>query len=84
MEYVLDIQQTARRDMRRLSPEVAARVVAKLEELCNNLAGDVKRLIRHSPAYRLRVGDYRVLFDVGRVKPANSACAAPEQSRAYD
>jgi mRNA interferase RelE/StbE len=35
-----------------------------LEKLEDNLAGDVKRLTAVTPEYRLRVGDYRVLFDV--------------------
>lgn len=30
----------------------------------DDLAGDVKRLTNFSPEYRLRVGDYRVLFEV--------------------
>ncbi len=64
MTYTLDIQQSALRDLKELSPEVARRIVAKLEALTSDLAGDVKRLVKHSPAYRLRVGDYRVLFDV--------------------
>lgn len=64
MRYTLDIQPTARRDLRGLSPEVARRMVAKIELLQDDLAGDVKRLVRHSPAFRLRVGNYRVLFDV--------------------
>jgi mRNA interferase RelE/StbE len=29
-----------------------------------NLAGDVKRLVDFVPPYRLRVGDWRVLFDI--------------------
>jgi len=28
------------------------------------LAGDVKRLTNYTPEFRLRVGDYRVLFEV--------------------
>jgi mRNA interferase RelE/StbE len=32
--------------------------------VATHLAGDVKRLTNHSPEYRLRVGDWRVLFDV--------------------
>lgn len=40
------------------------RVVAKVEALQTDLAGDVKRLTNFTPEYRLRVGDYRVLFQV--------------------
>ena len=30
--------------------------------LCEDLAGDVKKLVATQPAYRLRVGSFRVLF----------------------
>ena len=30
----------------------------------NDLTGDVKRLTNFTPEYRLRVGDYRVLFEI--------------------
>lgn len=36
----------------------------KIERMCDDLAGDVKRLINFTPEYRLRVGDYRVLFEL--------------------
>jgi mRNA interferase RelE/StbE len=55
---------TAERDFRRLSPEVARRILRKIEEMRVNLAGDVKRLVDFVPPYRLRVGDWRVLFDI--------------------
>ena len=35
-----------------------------LERLQHDLQGDVKKLTNHTPEYRLRVGDYRVLFEI--------------------
>jgi mRNA interferase RelE/StbE len=35
-----------------------------MEMLANDLAGNVKRLTNFIPEYRLRVGDYRILFEV--------------------
>lgn len=64
MVYELDIRPSAQRDIERLSPDVARRIVRKLESLRIDLAGDVKRLVSYSIGYRLRVGDWRVLFDV--------------------
>jgi len=52
MRYVLDIQQTARREFRALSPEIARRIVGKLEILCDDLSGDVKRFTGNTSAYR--------------------------------
>jgi mRNA interferase RelE/StbE len=51
-------------------PEPAQRrIIAKIEALQNDLTGDVKRLTNFTPEFRLRVGDYRVLFEVveGRI-----------------
>ncbi|VXD24016.1 Plasmid stabilization system (fragment) [Planktothrix serta PCC 8927] len=44
--------------------ELQKRILAKIEGMQNNLQGDVKRLTNFTPEYRLRVGDYRVLFAV--------------------
>ena len=49
--------------MRSFAPEDRRRIMSKIEALQNNLAGDVKRLTNFTPEYRLRVGDYRVLFE---------------------
>ena len=82
MTYTLDIQETARRDMKAMSPEVARRIIKKLELLRDDLQGDVKRLVNYSPAYRLRVGDWRVLFDVDG--PTLKIQRVIHRSKAYD
>lgn len=64
MRYRIEFSPSARRDLKSLSPEVAQRIMKKIDGLHLDLAGDVKRMTRFRPAYRLRVGDYRVLFDV--------------------
>jgi len=47
-----------------LSPDVARRILLKVYAMQDDLAGDVKRLTNMTPGYRLRVGDYRVLFEL--------------------
>jgi mRNA interferase RelE/StbE len=42
----------------------ARRILGKLILLEVDLGGDVTRLTEFRPEYRLRVGDYRVLFDL--------------------
>ena len=64
MKYTIEFKPAAIRDLRRLSPPVARRILAKIEAMRDNLAGDVKRLTQFTPGWRLRVGDWRVLFDV--------------------
>jgi mRNA interferase RelE/StbE len=59
--YFLDEAKLA---LKRLSPEVSGRIVRKIARMRQDLAGDVKRLKAFIPNYRLRVGDWRVLFEV--------------------
>ncbi len=64
MEYEIEFRPKAIKDLDSVSPEIARRVVEKVERLRHDLAGDVKRLTNFTPEYRLRVGDHRVLFEV--------------------
>ena len=64
MTYRVDMLPRAMRDLNSLSPEIARRILGKIDAMRNDLAGDVKRLTGFNPGMRLRVGDYRVLFDV--------------------
>jgi mRNA interferase RelE/StbE len=64
MDYEIEFKPKAIKDLDALSTENARRVVEKTDGLKKDLAGDVKRLTNFTPEYRLRVGDYRVLFEV--------------------
>ena len=64
MTYEIELKPRAFKELQALPKPTQRRIVAKIEGLANNLAGDVKRLTNFTPEYRLRVGDYRVLFEV--------------------
>ena len=64
MEYAIEFKPRAVKDLRDLDKDLAGRILDRVEGLRENLAGDVKRLTATTPEYRLRVGDYRVLFEV--------------------
>ena len=82
MTYDLILTDRARASLKAMSPDVARRVVGKIERMRNGLAGDVKRLTNFEPAYRLRVGDWRVLFDIaGRTIVVQDV---KHRSEAYD
>ncbi|HVT89902.1 MAG TPA: type II toxin-antitoxin system RelE/ParE family toxin [Tepidisphaeraceae bacterium] len=82
MRYRIVIKEEALRDLKKLSPEVSRRILLKIQALENDLAGNVKRLTRFTPEYRLRVGDWRVLFDIEE----NSVVVqhVSHRSKAYD
>ena len=52
------------KDLNKIPLELRRQIVKKIEEMGNDLAGDVKQLTNITPEYRLRVGDYRVLFEI--------------------
>jgi mRNA interferase RelE/StbE len=58
------LKPRAIKDLQSIHKKDAARVATRLGELEGGLSGDIKRLTNFTPEYRLRVGDYRVLFEV--------------------
>jgi mRNA interferase RelE/StbE len=64
MKYRVEFRPQAVRDLDGLDPQVSRRVLAKIRAMTSDLAGNVKRLTNFEPEYQLRVGDWRVLFDV--------------------
>ena len=64
MDYRVELKPRAIKDLRRLPKEEAGRVTHALAKLQKDLTGDVKKLTNLSPEYRLRVGQYRALFEI--------------------
>ena len=64
MKYRIEFKPRSIKDCRSLPKKDVTKVFAKIEGLKNNLDGDVKRLTNYTPEFRLRVGDYRVLFEI--------------------
>jgi mRNA interferase RelE/StbE len=64
MTYEIEFKPRAIKDLEGLSKDIQRRILAKIESLADDLAGDVKRLTNFTPEYRLRVGDYRILFEL--------------------
>jgi mRNA interferase RelE/StbE len=82
MRYEVEFRPQARRELAALSPDVSHRVMKKIEALRNGLAGDVKRLVHYRPEYRLRVGDWRVLFELAG--PVIRVWSVVHRSEAYE
>ena len=51
-------------DLRRIPKRFARQIVAEVSRLEHGLHGNIKRLTNFDCDYRLRCGDYRVLFDL--------------------
>ena len=66
MTYEIEFKPKAIKDLKSIDAIERKKIVSRMEDLKNDLAGDVKRLTNFTPEYRLRVGSYRVLFEVSR------------------
>ena len=64
MNYHIDFKPRALKDIKKLPKAAQRQVMAAIEDLRNDLTGDVKKLTNFTPEYRLRVGKYRVLFEI--------------------
>ena len=62
--YRIEYGVSALDDLDRLPKRERVQVLRKIERLQLGLQGNIKRLREADTAYRLRLGDYRILFDV--------------------
>lgn len=64
MKYTIKFKPRAVKDIKGLSSKIQSRIIMRIEEMSDNLKGDVKHLTDVTTEFRLRVGDYRVLFEI--------------------
>ena len=62
--YKIEYGETALNDLDKLPSRERAQILRKIDRLQQGLHGNIKRLRESDSAYRLRMGDYRILFDV--------------------
>lgn len=83
--YRVELSESAVKSLRRYPRDDQRRILAQIERLAANpqeMPG-VKRLVAYDVAYRLRVGDYRVLFDKDDVIRVIDVVDVLQRSRAY-
>jgi mRNA interferase RelE/StbE len=64
LKYVIGLKPKAEKDLKALQEKERTKLIERLRHLENDLGGDVKMLTNHTPEYRMRSGDRRVLFEV--------------------
>ena len=70
--YPILVSALARRDLRKLPDSIQNLILAKVEELAKEPRArnvNVTRL-KGSSLFRLRIGDYRVIYEVDHLSPA--------------
>jgi mRNA interferase RelE/StbE len=64
VRYRIEISPAARRALRRVDQRNALRLQAAIALLARDPRPPASRPLRSKPAYRLRVGDYRVVYTI--------------------
>ena len=63
MKYFIEFKRTALKDLENINTKDARRIMSKIKVLEDGLKGDIKRLTNYTPEYRLRSGNFRILFE---------------------
>jgi len=65
MTYEIEFKPRAVRDLKSIEKNDIKKIFKKIEEMKNGLDNlNIKKLTDFTPEYRLRVGIYRVLFEI--------------------
>ena len=64
MQYEIRFKPRALKDGRKIPTQELVHIFEKIKALEEDLSDDVKHLTNFHPEYRLRVGNYRVLFEI--------------------
>ncbi len=82
--YELLLSTHAQRDLRRLSAALAARIIAAIRGLARNPRPRGSRKLAGSDRdYRLRIGDYRVIYEVDDAQHVVRVMYVRHRSDAY-
>lgn len=64
MKYSVVLSRSERKHLERLSGETESRILARLSELENNPRPPGCKKLTNRDAWRIRVGDYRVIYEI--------------------
>lgn len=65
MSYKIEIKNKARKFLKKQNPEQQIRILKAIYKIP---VGDIKRLTGQNGLYRLRVGDYRIIYSLDNNK----------------
>ena len=67
MNFEISWDEKALQDLEKINLLLRKRIIKKIENFANSGSfHQVKRVLGYENLYRLRVGDYRVIFELGR------------------
>jgi len=64
VKYFIEFKRTALKDLEKINKNDAIAIMSKIKIMEGGLSGDIKRLTNYTPEYRLRIGNFRILFEI--------------------
>jgi len=63
-KHYIEFKRTAIKDSEKINQKDSLRIIQGIDQLQEGLSGDIKKLTNFTPEYRLRIGKFRILFEV--------------------
>jgi len=81
--YKIFLERRAENDLDALDPVMRDRVLERFTKLQNDPRANTKKLKGSTNAWRLRVGDWRIIYEVGDTKKEIRIYRIKHRSKAY-
>jgi mRNA interferase RelE/StbE len=83
--YAVEFKPSARRELENLSDRLIARVITKVENLSDDpRPSGCKKLRVHKDTWRVRVGDYRIVYNIDDLEKTVSITRIAHRNAVYE
>jgi mRNA interferase RelE/StbE len=85
VDYEISFARSARKDLEALEAKSVNRIFPKVEALAKQpRPSGCRKLVGEENLWRIRIGDYRVIYEINDVKRLVDVVAVKHRSKAYD
>lgn len=64
MRYTAELKPKAVKDLKSIPLKDRKKIIERIDMMEDNLSGNIKKLTNYTPEYRMRSGNWRVLFEI--------------------
>ncbi|MEM3366468.1 MAG: type II toxin-antitoxin system RelE/ParE family toxin [Candidatus Methanomethyliaceae archaeon] len=82
MSFTVLLHPKAAKELEKVDGEIIARIVERLKELKDN--PEIEKILKYSNFLSLRVGDYRIIYEIDRTKKQVIILFIGHRSNVYD
>jgi mRNA interferase RelE/StbE len=83
MTYHVEILRSAAKELQRIHPDDRVRIIAALQNLANDPRPPGSKKLTNRPAWRIRIGAYRVIYEIHDQKLMILVVAVGKRSEIY-